>query len=196
MTEFDKMVRGELYRGDEALDARWFAAKDKAFRYNQLLPSDHEGREALLQELIGKKGKNTNILSPFDVDYGENITIGDNFFANAGLIILDVCPVTIGNNVYIGPYVGLYTAKHPLDTYTRCELRLESGAPITIGDNVWLGGHVCVLPRVTIGSGAVIGAGSVVNRDIPENALAVGNPCRVVRIIDQDQRAAAIAEAK
>lgn len=196
MSIFEKMVRGELYRGDDELNARWYAAKDKAFRYNQLLPSDTKGREALLRDLLGSVGKDPCILSPFDVDYGENITIGDNFFANAGLIILDVCPVTIGSNVYVGPQVGIYAAKHPLDIYTRCELRLENGAPITIGDNVWLGGHVSILPGVTIGSGAVIGAGAVVTRDIPENALAVGNPCRVVRIIDQNEREAAIQDVR
>ena len=113
--------------------------------------------------------------------------MGENFFANYNCVILDCAPVTFGDNVFIAPNCGFYTAGHPLDYPTRNAL-LEFAKPITVGDNVWFGGNVVVLPGVTIGSGSVIGAGSVVSRDIPENVLAVGNPCRPIRSINQEDR--------
>lgn len=157
-------------------------AKDLCFEYNSIKPSHLEQRDELIRGIIGKAGKNILIEQPFWCDYGYNIEVGDNFYANHGLVILDGAKVSFGNNVFIAPQCGFYTAGHPIDWQTR-NTGLEYALPITVGDNVWIGGMVCVLPGVTIGSGAVIGAGSVVVRDIPENSVAAGNPCKVIRKI-------------
>ena len=130
-------------------------------------------------------GEGGCIISPFYCDYGYHIRIGHNFFANTNLVILDGADVTIGDNVFIAPHVGIYTAGHPLDIGRR-NAGLEYAYPIRIGNNVWIGGNVVILPGVTIGDGAVIGAGSVVTRDVPAHTLAVGNPCRPLRKIDEE----------
>ena len=140
----------------------------------------------MMRQLLGNTGERFKILSPFMCDYGFNITIGENFFANAGLVILDEAPVTFGDNVFIAPNCGFYTAGHPLDVTTR-NAGKQYSLPIVVGDNVWIGGGVSVLPGVTIGDGVVIGAGSVVTHDIPSGFLAVGNPCRPIRRIDTAQ---------
>lgn len=165
---------------DPAVLARFAVCKDKCFAFNQLKPSDTAARTAALKGILGKVGGRLTIQSDFWCDFGTNIEVGDNFFANHGLTILDTGKVTFGNNVFIGPDCGFYTAGHPLDIARRNQ-GLEYALPIMVGDNVWIGGHVTVCPGVSIGSGAVIGAGSVVTHDVPANCLAVGNPCRVIR---------------
>ncbi|MDE7229311.1 MAG: sugar O-acetyltransferase [Oscillospiraceae bacterium] len=139
-----------------------------------------------LRSILGGMGNNITILPPFHCDYGSNIKVGDNFFANYNLTVLDVAEVTFGNNVFIGPNVSVYTAGHPVHYLARNSM-YEYGIPVSIGDNVWLGGNVVICPGVKIGSGSVIGAGSVVVRDVPENVIAAGNPCKVIRkITDED----------
>ena len=173
----------ELYDAtSKELEQKRIQAKELCFEYNNLRPSLVEQREKLMRKILGKAGKNFWIEQPFWCDYGYNIEVGDNFYANHGLVILDGAKVTFGNNVFIAPQCGFYTAGHPLDYETR-NTGLEYALPITVGDNVWIGGMVTVIPGVTIGSGSVIGAGSVVTRDIPENVVAAGNPCRVLRKI-------------
>lgn len=157
-------------------------AKDLCFEYNSIRPSLTEKRDELIRKILAKAGKNLLIEQPFWCDYGYNIEVGDNFYANHGLVILDGAKVKFGNNVFIAPQCGFYTAGHPTDYETR-NSGLEYALPITVGDNVWIGGMVCVLPGATIGSGSVIGAGSVVVHDIPENSVAAGNPCKVIRKI-------------
>lgn len=188
-TEKEKAAEGLLYNAnyDETLQAEMKATRGKIFEYNNLSPLQDREREAILSSFLGKMGKNVTVISPFYCDYGYNIEVGDNFFANTNFVVLDGAKVTIGNNVFIAPNVGIYTAGHPLDVEQRNE-GLEYAFPITIGNNVWIGGHVCIMPGVTIGNGAVIGAGSVVTKDIPANVLAVGNPCRVLREITEADR--------
>lgn len=188
-TEKEKAAEGLLYNAnyDETLQAEMSATRGVIFEYNKLSPLQQEEREKILASLLGKKGKNATIISPFYCDYGYNIEVGDNFFANTNFVVLDGAKVKIGNNVFIAPNVGIYTAGHPLDALQRNE-GLEYAFPVTIGNNVWIGGHVCIMPGVTIGDGAVIGAGSVVTKDIPANSLAVGNPCRVLREITETDR--------
>ena len=161
--------------------------KKKIFRYNNLDPGEEAERDKLLKEILGKTGDNVTIESPFHCDYGYNIEVGENFFANYNLVILDVGRVTIGKNAQIAPNVAIYTAGHPIHPDSR-NSGYEYGIPVTIGDNVWIGGNVCVMPGVTIGSNVVIGAGSVVTRDIPDNVIAAGNPCRVIREITEADR--------
>ncbi|MBP3265354.1 MAG: sugar O-acetyltransferase [Clostridiales bacterium] len=163
--------------------------RKKIYKFNNMSPDEEEeSLKFLKEEILGKVGGGYfNIEKPFRCDYGYNIEIGDNFFANFNFVVLDVGKVRIGNNVQIAPNVGLYTAGHPLHPDSR-NSGYEYGIDITIGDNVWIGGSVCVMPGVTIGNNAVIGAGSVVTKDIPENAIAVGNPARVLRYITEEDR--------
>lgn len=163
-------------------------AKALCFEYStQVNPKDEARRLELLQQILGKMGKNICILPSFYCDYGYNIEVGDNFFANHNLVILDGAKVKIGNNVFFANNITLTTAGHPIDAQMR-NTGIEYAYPITIGDDVWVGANVTILPGVTIGSNVVIGAGSVVNRDIPDGVVAVGNPCRVMRqITDEDK---------
>ena len=171
MTEWEWMVSGQLYNaGDEALCAARDRAKRLTWRYNQMDPTDWAGRTALLEELLGHLGKDSWIEPTFRCDYGSQISIGDQVFANYDCIFLDVAPITIGDRVLLGPRVGLYTAGHPLDRETRSE-GLEFGRPITLEDEVWLGGNVILLPGVTVGAGTVVAAGAVVTRDLPAGVL-------------------------
>jgi maltose O-acetyltransferase len=183
MTEREKMLAGELYT---ASDSELASLRQKARKltrlYNNTAEDELPQRTEILAELFGSIGENAFIEPPFRCDYGVNISVGKNFYANFDCIILDVCRVTIGDNVKLGPRVCIYTAAHPIDAQTRNSL-LEFGKPIAIGSNVWIGGNAVILPGVTIGDNVVIGAGSVVAKDIPANAVAVGNPCRVVRRI-------------
>lgn len=184
LTEREKMLEGLLYDAnyDEALIAERAVAKDLCFDFNQTRPSDVAGQTKIMQDLLGKTGDNFTVVAPFWCDYGSNIDIGDNFFANHNCVILDGAKVTFGDNVFIAPDCGFYTAGHPLDAERRNQ-GLEYAKPITVGDNVWIGGGVKVMPGVTIGDNAVIGGGSVVTKDIPANVIAVGNPCRILREI-------------
>lgn len=187
MTEKEKAQAGLLYdaNNNPLLIEERIRCKDVCHRYNSLQPSDIEGRTSVIRSLLGNIGGRFLIEQPFYCDYGYNISIGDNFYANVNCVILDGAKVTFGDNVFIAPNCGFYTAGHPLDIAQR-NRGLEYARPITVGNNVWIGAGVSVLPGVTIGDGAVIGAGSVVNRDIPANVVAVGNPCRVVRKIEQE----------
>lgn len=183
-SEKEKARAGCLYDAnfDEELLRERAACTEMTYQLNLLRPSQTAEREALLRRLLGKTGKVFTVVSPFFCDYGYNIEVGENFFMNMNCVILDGAKVTFGNNVFIAPGCGFYTAGHPLDVERRNK-GLEYAYPITIGDNVWIGAQVCVLPGVSIGNNSVIGAGSVVTKDIPANVLAVGNPCRVLREI-------------
>ena len=162
--------------------------KKKLYKYNNLAPDAAEERTALLREILGKTQEGyLNIESPFNCDYGYNISVGKDFFANYNFIVLDVGKVTIGDNFMAGPNVQICTAGHPLHPETR-NSGYEYGIDITIGDNVWIGGNVLVCPGVKIGNNVVIGGGSVVTKDIPDNMLAYGNPCRVAREITEADR--------
>lgn len=190
MTEKEKMEGGLLYDAnyDADLLAERLRAKELCHAYNQLSPSDTEGQRELLGRLLGRTEGECCILAPFWCDYGYHIEIGRNFFANHNTVILDCGKVVFGDNVFIGPNCGFYTAGHPVDRERR-NRGLEYAWPITVGDDVWIGGGVQVLPGVTIGSDVVIGAGSVVVRDIPGHSVAAGNPCRVIRPITDRDRA-------
>ena len=185
MTEKEKAAAGLLYapNHDGELQRLMHEANCLLFKFNTTPPDNRDERQRILHQLLGSLGEGSTILGPFHCDYGSNIHIGRSTFANANLTILDGARVTIGDNVFIAPNVGIYTAGHPLDATTRNK-GLEYALPITIGDNVWIGAGVSILPSVTIGDGCVIGAGSVVNRSIPPSTLAVGNPCRAIRHID------------
>ncbi len=190
MTEKEKSALGVLYDAnyDDELITERLAAMELCHDYNGLRPSQYDEKDAVLSRLLGHKGKRCIINAPFHCDLGYNIEVGDNFFANYNFVVLDAAKVVIGDNVFIAPNVGIYTAGHPLDAEKR-NLGLEYAFPVTIGNDVWIGGGVQICPGVTIGDGTVIGAGSVVTRDIPARVLAAGNPCRVIReITDEDSR--------
>lgn len=185
MTEKEKMLRGMIYdaNNDPALIAERLECKELCHDYNNMRPKDIKARENLLRRIIGKVEGNIFIEQPFYCDYGYNISVGKNFYANFNLVILDEATVTFGDNVFIAPNCGFYTAGHPIDPIERNK-GMEYARPINIGDNVWIGAGVAVLPGVSIGNNCVIGAGSVVVKDIPPGSVAVGNPCKVIRSID------------
>lgn len=191
MTEKEKCRLGLLYDAnyDKELLADREKAKELLYDYNLLRPSQKEEKKQLLQTLLGKTGEQVIIEPPFACDYGYNIEVGENFFANMNCVILDGAKVRIGDNAFIAPNVGIYTAGHPLDVEQRNK-GLEYAYPVTIGDNVWIGAGVHILPGVTVGDNVVIGAGSVVTKNIPSNVLAVGNPCRVIRKIENSSETA------
>lgn len=183
LNEKEKMMSGEIYdAGDPVLVEERQKCKDLCFEYNHLLPSKIEDRKKLIKNLLGKTVENFHIEQPFYCDYGYNIEIGENFYTNHNVVILDCAKVTFGDNVFIAPNCGFYTAGHPLDAERRNK-GLEDAKSISVGNNVWIGGGCTILPGVTIGDNTVIGAGSVVTKDIPANVLAFGNPCKVVREI-------------
>lgn len=188
MTQKERMLAGLPYKAWlDGLSEERMACRRKLHAFNLLPPDEEAQAQRLLCELLGKTGRAPWINAPFHCDYGWNIEVGDNFFANYNLTILDVGKVTIGSNVQFAPNVSIYTAGHPLHPDSR-NSGYEYGLPVTIGDNVWIGGNVVLLPGVTVGSNSVIGAGSVVSRDIPEWVVAVGSPCRVVRRITEEDR--------
>ncbi len=184
-TEKEKMLAGELYN---PLDPQLFAERQSARllcqAFNNTGDDQRTERDRLMRKLIPVVGNKVWIEPPFYCDYGNNISIGNQVFFNFNCVILDVNPVLIGSGVLLGPAVQIYTATHPLKAVER-RTGLELGSPIEIGDDVWLGGGAIVCPGVQIGKGSVIGAGSVVTKDIPAGVVAVGNPCRVLRQIEE-----------
>lgn len=185
-SEKDKMLAGLMYDANydqELIDAR-VDAKELCYDFNHARPKEEAKRQDIIRQLLGKMGERFEITGPFYCDYGFNIEIGENFYANHNLVILDGAKVTFGDNVFVAPDCGFYTAGHPLDADRRNK-GLEYAKPITVGNNVWFGGGVKVMPGVTIGDGAVIGGGSVVTKDIPTNMIAVGNPCKPIREITE-----------
>lgn len=188
MNQRERMLNGLPYKAwMDGLYQDRENCKQKIYEYNLIPPRERERAVRFLKELLGKTGENICIEAPFHCDYGWNIEVGENFFANYNLTILDVGKVTIGDNAQIAPNVSIYTAGHPVHPDSR-NSGYEYGIPITIGDNVWIGGNTVILPGVTIGNNVVIGAGSVVSKDLPDNVIAVGNPCRVIREITDDDR--------
>jgi maltose O-acetyltransferase len=189
ITEKQKMLAGLIYdaNNDSDLIKERRECKERCYDYNQLRPSDREQQKMIIRELFGKTKNEFSITAPFWCDYGYNIEIGENFYANHNLVILDGAKVIFGDNVFIAPDCGFYTAGHPLDVERRNQ-GLEYAYPITVGDNVWFGGGVKVMPGVTIGNNVVIAAGSVVTRDIPDNVLAGGVPCKVIRAITEQDK--------
>ena len=190
MTEKEKMLKNLMY--DANYDAELLndrnKAKDLCFELNNIKPSDTEHQVTILKRLLETTQGDFTITAPFWCDYGYNIRLGKNFYSNHNLVILDCAKVTFGDNVFVGPNCGFYTAGHPID-YERRNKGLEYAYPITVGSNVWFGGGVQVMPGVTIGDNVVIGAGSIVVKDIPSDCIAVGNPCKVIRkITDEDKK--------
>ncbi len=188
MNQKERMLAGLPYKAwMDGLGQERLENKKKIYAFNHLEPDKVEEKEKLLKEILGKTGKYVNIEAPFHCDYGYNIEVGENFFANYNFTVLDVGKVTIGANAQIAPNVSIYTAGHPIHPDSR-NSGYEYGISITIGDNVWIGGNACIMPGVTIGNNVVIGAGSVVTKDIPDNVIAVGNPCKIIRTITEEDR--------
>lgn len=188
MNQKERMLANLPYKAWlDGLSEERMENKKKIYKYNNLDPEDLAGKDRLIKEILGKTGNEINVEAPFHCDYGYNIEVGENFFANYNLVILDVAKVKIGDNAQIAPNVSIYTAGHPIHPDSR-NSGYEYGIDITIGDNVWIGGNTCIMPGVTIGNNVVIGGGSVVTKDLPDNVIAVGNPCRIVREITEDDR--------
>lgn len=181
MTEKEKMLAGEVYSAvDEQLLKELNATKDLVWQYNSLRPTDFAGRKALLGQMLGQSDEDTFINQPFYCDYGKHIKVGKRFFANFNFTVLDEAYVTIGDDCFVGPNVGIYTACHSTDPVER-NSRKEWALPVTIGNNVWIGGSVTILAGVTIGDNVTIGAGSVVVRDVPSGVVVAGNPARIIK---------------
>ncbi|AUI65247.1 MULTISPECIES: sugar O-acetyltransferase [Glaesserella] len=187
-SERQKMVSCQLYNpADPELKQDRITAQDLCFELAQLRPSQLPQRVALLQKLFQCEQADFHIEMPFRCDYGYNISLGKNFYSNYNCTMLDCAKITIGDNVMFAPNVSLFTAMHPIDAEKR-NSGIEFAMPITIGNNVWVGGNAVIMPNVTIGNNVVIGAGSVVTKDIPDNCVAVGNPCRVLRAINEQDK--------
>ncbi len=187
-SEKEKMLSGKPYKsfGEQLLGERQLA-KELIFDFNNSRPAETDKRREIIKILFGKTGKTFFIEPPFRCDYGYNIEIGENFYANYNCIILDCAKVIIGDNVLLAPNVSFYTAGHPIHHAIRNQ-EIEYAFPITIGNNVWIGGNVVINPGITIGDNSVIGAGSVVTKNIPADVIAVGNPCKVLRQISEEDR--------
>ena len=181
---YKKMVSGELYNQSK-INHLLMNCKEILYDYNNLRPKELEKREEIIRKLFRKTGEEFLIESPFYCDYGFNITIGENFYSNHNLVILDGAEVIFGDNVFIGPNVGIYTAGHPIDVELRNK-GIEYAKTIKIGNNVWIGGNVCIMPGVTIGDNVTIGGGTVVTKDIPSNVTAFGNPCKVYKVNEEN----------
>ncbi|SJL82152.1 sugar O-acetyltransferase [Vibrio palustris] len=188
MSALDDMLAGNHYPiNDEELIRIRNNTRTLAAEYNELHREDHTNQQRLLKAIFGSIGEDVHFEKHMNIDYGINTTIGNHVFINFNFTLLDCAPVTIGDNVFIGPNVQIYTAHHPIDVATRNQ-HIGWAEPITINSNVWIGGGVIVLPGVTIGEGAIIGAGSVVTKDVPAYHIAVGNPAKAVRSIPEEER--------
>lgn len=188
-SELEKMYQGEWYDANnnpQIIEMR-IKAKDLCFDLDHIRPSEIENRKEIIRQLLGYYPDNLELLSPFMCDYGHLIHLGKNVFINSYCYFMDGGSITIGDNVFIGPYCGFYTANHPID-YKERNRGMEIALPIRIGNNVWFGANVSVMPGITIGDDCVIGAGSVVTKDIPPHSLACGNPCRVIKQWDENQK--------
>ncbi|MFF2889397.1 maltose O-acetyltransferase [Paenibacillus sp. NPDC057967] len=183
-SEKEKMIRGELYMAvDPELTEDRLNARRLSRLYNQTLETEDGKRKAILKELFGSTGEHLYIEPTFRCDYGYNIHVGENFYANFDCVILDVCEVRIGDNCFLAPGVHIYTATHPLNAQERIS-GAEFGKPVTIGHNVWLGGRAVINPGVSIGDNVVVASGAVVTKDVPANVVVGGNPARVIKTID------------
>ena len=183
-TEKEKMLNGELYNpGDEELVKERRNARRLTRIFNHTIETEEEKRTDLLKKLFGKTGEKINIEPEFRCDYGYNIHVGENFFANFDCTFLDVCEIRIGDNCLIAPGVHIYTATHPLDPVERIR-GTEYGKPVSIGDNVWIGGRAVINPGIQIGSNVVIASGAIVTKDVPDNVVIGGNPARIIKTID------------
>lgn len=189
MTEKEKMKNQMLYNAnyDLELENERLECKMLCQEYNHIPIKNLDKRKNLIKKILKKTGRNIHIEPYFWCDYGYNIIVGENFYANHGLVILDAGTVIFGDNVFIGPNCGFHTSGHPID-FERRNQGLEYAYPINIGNNVWIGAGVQVMPGVTIGDNVVIGSGSIVTKNIPENSIAVGNPCKVIRSITDVDR--------
>lgn len=189
MTEREKAQKGYLYDAnyDPEIIEEETRCADLCYEFNQCRPSDTKKQKELLTKILGSMKENPVITAPFYCDYGFNISIGKNFYTNHNVTILDGAKVTFGDNVFIAPNCVFSTAGHAIDSEQRSR-GLEIALPITVGDNVWIGTNVSVLPGVTIGNNTIIGAGSVVNKNIPEGVIAAGNPCKVIRKITKEDK--------
>ncbi|MHA6533216.1 sugar O-acetyltransferase [Paenibacillus sp. BAC0078] len=188
MNQKERMLAGLPYKAWlDGLSEERVANKLKIHEYNLLRPDETGRRDELIRSILGNTGKSVYIEAPFHCDYGSNISVDENFYANFNCTILDVGKVVIGENVMLAPNVSIYTAGHPIHPDSR-NSGYEYGIAITIGNNVWIGGNVVINPGVTIGNNVVIGAGSVVTKDIPDNVIAVGSPCKIIREITEEDR--------
>jgi len=182
--EQEKMLNGELYNPvDEELIKQRTKCKLLCQEYNNTVYDDFVERDALIRKILGKTGRKFFIEQPFYCDYGYNIEIGENFYSNHNLIILDANKVTFGDNVFIGPNCGIYPPEHPIDYKTR-NMELEYAKPVKIGNNVWIGGSVTILSGVTIGNNVIIAAGAVVKKDVPDNCIVAGTPAVKIKDIN------------
>ena len=182
-SEKQKMLNGENYNaGDEELVKERMKARKAVREFNDISEDEAEKREEKIREIFGQAGKNIYVESHFKCDYGYNISVGDNFYANFDCVLLDVCPIEIGDNCFLAPGVHIYTATHPLDAAERTS-GIESAKPVKIGDNVWIGGRAVINPGITIGNNVVVASGSVVVKDIPDNVLVGGCPAKIIKKI-------------
>lgn len=187
MTNKEKMLAGQLYGLDNELIQDNNKGKKWCREYNNSEIEAYELREEMIKDFFYSVGQNPYIEAPFTCDYGYNIELGDNFYANYDCILVDVSKIIIGNHVMLGPRVCVYTATHPIEASQRRQ-QIEYGKPVYIGDDVWIGGNTVINPGIKIGNNVVIGSGSVVVHDIPDNVIAAGNPCRIIRTIESLER--------
>ncbi|MBS5602496.1 MAG: sugar O-acetyltransferase [Lactococcus lactis] len=182
------MLAGDLYIAGNILpENKSIHGKKIVQKINNTPIEQTETIVVLERQVFGKTGNNLYVTPPFQVDYGRHVEIGNNFYANMDCIFLDVNKIIIGDNVMVGPRVSFYTAGHPIDAEIRIE-ELEFGLPITIEDNVWIGGSATILPGVTVGRNSIVAAGAVVTKDVPSNSIVGGNPARLIRVINQDDK--------